>query len=85
MVDGAVRRELAEDLTARVIAASRPLLPRSDVPEHVRSFTSVDVLAVEHEIVDRLATRAEAKTTTVIEGAAGAGKTARQGIRNHAA
>jgi ATP-dependent exoDNAse (exonuclease V) alpha subunit len=47
------------------------------VPEHVRSFTSVDVLAVEHEIVDRLATRAEAKTITVIEGAAGAGKTAR--------
>ena len=77
VVDGAVRRELAEDLTARVIAASRPLLPRSDVPEHVRSFTSVDVLAVEHEIVDRLATRAEAKTITVIEGAAGVGKTAR--------
>jgi len=77
VVDGAVRRELAEDLTARVVAASRPLLPRSDVPEHVRSFTSVDVLAVEHEIVDRLATRAEAKTITVIEGAAGVGKTAR--------
>ncbi|HET7385483.1 MAG TPA: MobF family relaxase [Nocardioidaceae bacterium] len=77
VVDRAVRRELAEDLTARIIAASRPLLPRSDVPEHVRSFTSVDVLAVEHEIVDRLATRAEAKTITVIEGAAGAGKTAR--------
>jgi conjugative relaxase-like TrwC/TraI family protein len=76
-VNKAVRRELAEDLTARVIAASRPLLPRSDVPEHVRSFTSVDVLAVEHEIVDRLATHAEAKTITVIEGAAGAGKTAR--------
>ncbi|MFZ2012489.1 MAG: MobF family relaxase [Nocardioides sp.] len=77
VVDRAVRRELAEDLTARVTTASRPLLPRSDVPEHVRSFTSVDVLAVEHEIVDRLATRAEAKTITVIEGAAGAGKTAR--------
>ncbi|WP_188783841.1 MobF family relaxase [Nocardioides phosphati] len=77
VVDRAVRRELAEDLTARVVAASRPLLPRSDVPEHVRSFTSVDVLAVEHEIVDRLATRAQAKTITVIEGAAGAGKTAR--------
>ena len=43
----------------------------------MRSFTSVDVLAVEHEIVDRLATRAEAKTVTVIEGAAGVGKTAR--------
>ena len=79
VVDGAVRRELVEDLTARVVAASRSLLPRSDVPEHVRSFTSVDVLAVEHEIVDRLATRAEGKTITVIEGAAGAGKTARLG------
>jgi len=77
VVDRVVRRELAEDLAARVISASLPLLPRSDVPEHVRSFTSVDVLAVEHEIVDRLATRTLAKTITVIEGAAGAGKTAR--------
>ncbi|MFN8195959.1 MAG: MobF family relaxase [Nocardioidaceae bacterium] len=77
VVDASVRRELAEDLTARVIVASRQLLARSDVPEHVRSFTSVDVLAVEHEIVDRLANRAEAKAITVIEGAAGAGKTAR--------
>ncbi len=77
VVDGAVRRELAEDLTARVVAASRPLLGRSDVPEHVRALTSTDVLAVEHEIVDRITQRAEAKTLTVVEGAAGAGKTTR--------
>ena len=60
-----------------MIVDSRPLLARPDLPEHVRSFTSADVLAVEHEIVDRLATRADAKTISVIEGAAGAGKTAR--------
>jgi hypothetical protein len=77
VVDGAVRRELAEDLTARVMAASRPLLGRPDVPEHVRSFTSTDVLAVEHEIVDRITARANGGSISVIEGAAGAGKTAR--------
>ncbi len=76
-VDGAVRRELAEDLTARVVAASRALLGCSDVPEHVRNLTSTDVLDVEHEIINRITTRAEAKTLTVIEGAAGAGKTTR--------
>lgn len=75
VIDGAIRRELTEDLTARVVAASRPLLGRSDVPEHVRALTSTDVLAVEHEIVDRIARRAEARTLTIIEGAAGAGKT----------
>ncbi len=74
-VDGAVRRELAEDLTARVVAASRPLLGSTDVPEHVRNLTSTDVLAVEHEIVDRITTRAEAKSIAVLEGAAGSGKT----------
>lgn len=76
-VDGAVRREVAEDLTARVVAASQPLLGRADVPEHVRALTSSDVLAVEHEIVDRIARRAEAKSITIVEGAAGAGKTTR--------
>lgn len=76
-VDAAARRELAEDLTARVVAASRPLLGRADVPEHVRAYTSSEVLAVEHQIVDHIARRAEAGTITIIEGAAGAGKTAR--------
>ena len=76
-IDSAVRRELAEDLTARVVAASRPLLGRTDVPEHVRSFTSSNVLAVEHEIVNRIAARANAGAIRIVEGAAGAGKTAR--------
>lgn len=75
--DGAVRRELAEDLAARVIEASRPLLGRDDVPEHVRAHTSPYVLAVERDIVDRLTIRADAATLTVVEGAAGAGKTRR--------
>jgi len=83
-IDGAVRRELAEDLAARVVAASRPLLGRSDVPEHVRALTSTDVLAVEHEIVDRIAFRAAAKTVTIVEGAAGAGKTTRLGATRNA-
>jgi hypothetical protein len=77
VVDAAVRIELAEDLTARVIAASQPLLGRSDEPAHVRTFTSAEVSAVEYEIIDRIITRAEAETITVVEGAAGAGKTAR--------
>ena len=77
VIDGVVRRELAEDLAARVVAASRPLLGRSDVPEHVRALTSSDVLAVEHEIVNRTAQRAAMKTITIVEGAAGAGKTTR--------
>jgi hypothetical protein len=78
-VDRGVRRELAEDLTARVVAASRPLLGRPDVPDHVRALTSSDVLAVEHEIVDGIVRRADDKTITIIEGAAGAGKTTRLG------
>ena len=77
VIDGVVRRELAEDLAARVVAMSRPLLGRADVPEHVRVMTSTDVLAVEHEIVDRITQRAEDQTIAVVEGAAGAGKTTR--------
>jgi hypothetical protein len=45
-------------------------------PEHVRTFTSTEALAVECEIVDRIIARAEADAITVIEGAAGAGKSA---------
>ena len=105
-----VRGELAEDLTARVVTASRPLLDRADVPEHVRSLTSDRVLAVEHELVDQITRRAEGDAfpayvrelrgradllrgldgdqraavahltgtgqITIVEGAAGVGKTA---------
>ena len=59
IADGVVRRELAEDLTARAVAASSPLLRRDDVPDHVRAFTSHEVLRVESDIVARLVARAE--------------------------
>lgn len=50
VADAAVRIELAEDLTARAIAACTPLLERDDVPEHVRALTSPTVIAVEDRI-----------------------------------
>ncbi len=105
VVDAAVRLELAEDLTARIIAASVPLLDRPDVPEHVRALTSPRVLAVERELVARMTAPGSRSVApprhlggavggldteqraavallaghgplTVVEGAAGAGKTA---------
>ncbi|GEP33864.1 hypothetical protein NSZ01_16320 [Nocardioides szechwanensis] len=54
-----VRRELAEDLTARILVRCVPLLARDDVPEHVRALTSDLVLYVEADLVTRLAGRAE--------------------------
>jgi len=53
----AVRRELAEDLTARAVQTCEPLSERDDVPDHIRSLTSRHVLAVEADLVTRLATR----------------------------
>ena len=38
VADAAVRIDLAEDLTARALAACAPLLPRTDVPEHIRAL-----------------------------------------------
>lgn len=54
---GAVRRELAEDLTIRTIAACTPLLERDDVPKHIRVLTSERVALVEEALVSRLANR----------------------------
>jgi hypothetical protein len=59
VVDQAVRIELAEDLTSRVIEVCVPLLDQPGVPEHVRSLTSTHVLRVEADIVTRLASRAD--------------------------
>ena len=60
LVAGAVvRTDLAEDLAARVLSACAPLLPRTDVPEHIRALTSREVLAVEADLVTRLIGRAE--------------------------
>jgi len=53
-----VRRELAEDLTARSLVLSVPLLDRCGVPDHVRALTSAHVVAVEADLVGRLAVRA---------------------------
>ena len=59
VADAAVRIDLAEDLTARTFSACEPLLPRADVPEHIRALTSREVLAVEADLVTRLIGRAE--------------------------
>ncbi|MGH8892366.1 MAG: MobF family relaxase [Actinomycetes bacterium] len=56
VAEAAARLELAEDLTARTIAACVPLLEH-DVPEHIRALTSGEVLGVEADIVERLANR----------------------------
>jgi exodeoxyribonuclease V alpha subunit len=58
VVDHAVRTDLAEDITARAVAACVPLLHHAGVPEHVRALTSPHVLRTEADIVARLADRA---------------------------
>jgi len=101
IADPSVRVELAEDLTARALAASVPLLD-DHIPEHIRALTSRDVLGVEAYLSSSFAVRASLPglpvTITggdldvkqmravatlagkhrlvVVEGAAGAGKTA---------
>jgi len=59
VTEPAARAELAEDITARAVARCTPLLAPPDVPEHVRALTSQQVLAVEADILRRLARRAE--------------------------
>ena len=64
VAQAAVRLEMAEDLTARVLDACVPLLTHRDgtpwrgVPEHVRALTSAAVLAVEADITTRMIARA---------------------------
>ena len=59
IAERATRAELAGDLTARAVAACRPILNRIDAPEHVRTLTSDWVLAVEARLNDSLAIRAD--------------------------
>ncbi len=59
VAEPAARIELAEDITARAVARCTPLLASPDVSEHVRALTSDAVLAVEADIVRRLARRGE--------------------------
>src|SRR4051812_4194989 len=62
VTEPAVRIELAEDLTARTLSRCVPLLDRDcsagGVPEHIRAWTSAPVLAVEADLMSRLAARA---------------------------
>ena len=59
VAEPAARIELAEDITARAAGRCVRLLTSPDVPEHVRSLTSQQVLAVEGDLIGRLARRAE--------------------------
>ncbi|RYB96798.1 AAA family ATPase [Nocardioides glacieisoli] len=54
-----VRHELVEDIAERARTRCVPLLDRGDVPEHVRSLTSDRVLAVEADLLQSIAARAE--------------------------
>ena len=58
LADSAARAELAEDITARAAGRCVPLLSRTDVPEHIRSWSSTQVLEVEAGVVARFARRA---------------------------
>ena len=58
LADRAARAELAEDITARAADRCIRLLTRTDVPEHVRSLSSPQVLDIEADILARLARRA---------------------------
>jgi hypothetical protein len=58
LADRAARVELAEDITARAVDRCVKLLHRPDVPEHVRSLSSPQVLEVEVDLIARLARRA---------------------------
>src|SRR5674476_1097090 len=57
IADPSVRIELAEDLTARAVAASVPLLGDT-IPEHIRALTSRDVLSVEADLSNSFTVRA---------------------------
>jgi conjugative relaxase-like TrwC/TraI family protein len=58
LADTTARTELAEDITARAAERCIRLLTRADVPEHVRSLTSPQVLEVETDLIARIARRA---------------------------
>ena len=64
VTDPTVRRGLAEDLTGRALGRCVPLMDRADVPDHVRAFTSREVLSVEADLIDRLVARTEHPGTT---------------------
>jgi exodeoxyribonuclease V alpha subunit len=58
VAEASVRVELAEDLTARALAACTPILNRRDVPEHVRALSSPRVIGLENRITRLLVLQA---------------------------
>jgi conjugative relaxase-like TrwC/TraI family protein len=71
LADTAVRVELAEDITARAADRCVRLIGRPDVPEHVRSVSSPQVLEVEADLIARLARRSEKPARRVRVGGRG--------------
>ncbi len=71
LADSAARVELAEDVTARAAERCVKLLTRTDVPAHIRSLSSPQVLQVEADIVARIARRGVAPTHKIRMGGRG--------------
>ena len=71
IADLAARADLAEDITARAADQCVKLLTRSDVPEHVRSLSSEQVLEVEADLIAKLARRAAQPARKARVGARG--------------
>jgi exodeoxyribonuclease V alpha subunit len=67
----AVRIELAEDITARAVERCTRLLTGRDVPEHIRSLSSPQVLDVEADLIARLSGRATRPARRVRVGTRG--------------
>jgi exodeoxyribonuclease V alpha subunit len=67
----AVRIELAEDITARAVERSTRLLTGRDIPEHIRSLSSPQVLDVEADLIARLSRRGTRPARRVRVGARG--------------
>lgn len=57
-----VRSELAEDITARAVDRCVPILERSGLPEHVRSWTSPAAVETEADLGERFAARGSIKS-----------------------
>ena len=71
LADPAARAELAEDITARAADRCIRLLMGSNVPEHVRSLSSPQVLQVEADLLARIARRAAHPARTARVGGRG--------------
>jgi hypothetical protein len=71
VADSAVRIELAEDITARAVERCTRLLTGQDIPEHIRSLSSPQVLDVEADLIARLSGRATRPARRVRVGTRG--------------